>query len=232
METWTILSETDTAREVDPEQRIRPRLTGEGSAIAWLPGDGRVDPLRVAGLAIKITDNGFKTLAEVPGETATLFVTNRRVVLVIADISPEGGVAMAFSDLLTGGVAGTVQDATRWATGRARLRKRYHLAAQIDYLSLALIRYYQTTIWGARSILSIAAHTGEPAPRVLEIVETSLSRKEDIAAIAGDILSRAKLAQEREDLRPLTDVQRRAVAEAAFRPSNDAFIASLGESCI
>jgi hypothetical protein len=233
MQTWTLLSESGEFYDPadDPQQRVRPILAGKGPTIGWRPDDGRVSCHPAFGIEIKINSNGFKTVANVAG-SASLYVTDRRIVLVISDVDQEPGLARGVGDMLSLGTSETLRDLFRSASGRAGLRDKFHLAAQIDYLSMALVRYYKTSMWGARSLLDVAALTGEPAPRVLEIVNTSFARKQDIAAIAGDIFARTRAAQMLESLRPLTQLQRQRLSETKFEKSGDGFLASFGTTCM
>lgn len=140
--------------------------------------------------------------------------------------------ARGLGDMLSLGTSETLRDLFRSASGRAGRREKFHLAAQIDYMSMAFVRYYKTNIWGARSLLDVGALTGEPAPRVLEIINTSFDRKQDIASIARDIFARAKLAQMAEGSRSLTELQRESLAQSNFQKSGDGLMASLGTTCI
>lgn len=234
METWTILSELGEFldEDEDPEQRTRPRLAGRSCNIQWLPADGHVSSYTTAGLEFKINDDGFKTIVEFPGKESFLHVTDRRVVLVVPDVGPEPGLVRQLGDALSLGTSETFRDLFRSVAGQVGLRDKYHLVAQIDYMCLGLIRFYPTSVWGTRSTLDLGALTGEPAPRVMEIVNTSLARKQDIAAVAESILARAQLAQANEDLRPLEESQRRGLADVRFNPNGDGFIALLAQSSI
>lgn len=118
MDAWAIHSHTgESANPLDdPQQRIRPIIAGP--AIAWLAADGQVASYPAADFETKIIDNGFKTLITVPGPGSSHYSPDyRRVVLVMLDVDPETGPAMALSDPLTTGAAGTLGDLARSAAG-------------------------------------------------------------------------------------------------------------------
>jgi len=234
MECWTILADDGEFDDLihDPGQTIRPALARNRSSVAWLPTDGRVISYPARGFEIMINDRGHKTIVEVPGQESQLFVTDRRVVLWMSDIDPGAGSATGLADFVSGGVVATLRDFGRWSAGKLGTRAKYHLAAQIDYMSLAFVRYYQATTWPARSLLNLGVLTGESAPRVLEIVGLSVARKDDVGGMAKTILARAKAAQTHEDLRPLTPIQRDGLIKVAFERNGDGFMASFASTCI
>jgi PDZ domain len=233
MITWTIMD--GNGRDTDPVpdtwQRIRPRMfNGE---VDWLPSDGRVERYDVSSLAVKYAvDGGFKTSVKVPGVAVQMYVTDMRVVFVVPDVQPETGLGAWVANSLTGGVAGTVRDLGRSIGGGLGLREKFHLVAQIDHASLALVRYYQTGIWGSRSLFNLAADTGDLAPRVLEFLDTSFARKENIAAVASDIVARAARARARNEFQLISEAKLAQLPSLAFKPSGDAFSCHLADSSV
>lgn len=234
MECWTILADDGEFDDLvhDPDQRTRPALASNRRTVNWLPADGRVISHAAAGFEILINDHGHKTVLDVPGQESQILVTDRRVVLWMSDVDPGAGLATGLADFAAGGVVGTLRDFGRWSTGKTGTRAKYHLAAQIDYMSLAFVRYYQATTWPARSLLYLGVLTGEPAPRVLEIVALSISRKDDVGEIARGILTRAKAVQKHEEMRPLTPLQRDGLAKARFERNGDGFMVTLANTAI
>lgn len=234
METWTLLSESgdlDVPMD-DPQQRIRPVLDGRSANIAWLPADGLVKSYPAADFEIKIHgDHGFETTTHVPGQALTIYVTDQRVVLLMPDVDPGSGLLGDFADIFSGGAAGFLREAARSASGNAGLREKYHLVAQIDYLCLGFVRYYQATIWGSRSLIDLGAVTGEPS-RPIEIVATSVPRKSNVEGLARDIFTRVQAAQLREDLRPLMLTHVQALLNTGFKRSGDGYLASFGETAM
>ena len=233
MQTWTIYADDGEPADPldDPQQRIRPAMLGGGANIAWLPEDGRVVEYETFGFHVKYTGGGFKTVAKLEAD-ARLYVTERRVVLLVRDVDPGLGAVGGVTDLLTLGASGAVRDMGRSVTGRTGLREKFHLVGQIDYLSFILVRYYQTRIWGSRSLLDLGAFTGDPAPRAIEMLATSLPRKADIATLARGVHARARTAQLDPGAQDRTEQQLEAARNSHFRPSGDGQMATLGGSVI
>jgi len=233
MQTWTIYAEDGQAADplIDPQQRIRPVLWGADPAIAWLAEDGHIVEHQTFGFDIKYSDVGFKSVCKLDAN-ASLYVTDRRIILLVRDVDPGLGIVGELSDLLTVGASTFLRDVGRSATGRAGLRERFHLVGQIDYLSLILVRYYQTRLWGSRSLLDLGAFIGEPRPRAIELLATTLPKKVDIAALARDIHGRARKAHLDASVQDRTDDQLQAARNSVFKPSGDGQLAALDGSVI
>jgi hypothetical protein len=233
LQTWTIFAEDGRAADplIDPQQRIRPVLSGADPAIGWLVEDGHIVEHQTFGFDIKYSDGGFKSVCKLDAD-ASMFVTDRRIILLVRDIDPGLGVVGELSDLLTMGASTFLRDVGRSVTGHAGLRERYHLVGQIDYLSLILVRYYQTRLWGTRSLLDLGAFVGEQRTRAIELLATTLPKKVDIAALARDIHARARRAHLEASLQDRTDGQLEAVRNSTFKPSGDGQMATLNGSVI
>lgn len=219
---------TYTAGLDDPGQLLYPRLR-PGShwdpRIDWQPADTGIVRHTTAGLTVSIQDNGMKTLLDVPGGEVDMNISDRRVVLVHADVDPgASALTNAAGWVLGRGVSG-IRDLSRSVAGALDLRPRYHLLAQIDLRTCTVIRFYQTKMFGTRSLLSIWAFTGESKPRTIMGLDTSFSRKVKMRALAEDLVGRAQRAQLAQTVVPLDAEQREQIRAVRLQPSGDGFIA-------
>jgi hypothetical protein len=195
--------------------------------VDWLAADQAIRHHDSSGFEVMINDGSrSRTMLEVPGADVKVAVSDRRVVLVHADVDPGASSLTRAADFLLGGNVGTVRDLTRSVTGTFNLRQHYHLLGQVDLRTVVIVRYYQATMFGSRSLLSIWANLGEPAPRQIVGIATSFARKVDVRAIAADVMARAKRAQLEQTVVPLSDEQRTLVQAVQWKPSGDAFIAT------
>lgn len=228
MQSWTLVSGDGTIVDAltDPNQRVRPVISPDGSSLTQAGGDGRVAEYPVSSLILK--HGGQQKVAELPAAKGVLYVTDQRVVLVFPDIDLGPSAGAGLLDVMTLGAAGTLRELGRSAAGHAGIREKVHLVAQIDYLSLAVVRYYQTKVWGTGSALDLGVVTGEPQPRHMEFFTTRLPRKMDVAAVGNDILGRARAAWNADELAVLDDAGRAAADACRFDAHGAAFMAMMG----
>jgi hypothetical protein len=104
------------------------------------------------------------------------------------------------------------------------------VVAQLDHLSLAGIRYVKAADPGGRGTVEIAALTGEP-PRPEVTIVVSLI-EDDVEAVAHGIYARARSAQVREDVRPLTPAALRVLEDVRFVRDGDEYLADFTGSGI
>lgn len=98
------------------------------------------------------------------------------------------------------------------------------LVVQVDYMTMACVRYYQTKIWGTGSALDLVVKAGDEV-KEMEFLTTRLPRKADIAAVAEEILQKARAAWATDDLRLLDDASREAADAVRFVRHGSAFMA-------
>lgn len=205
----------------DPEQVIFARVSGPDAAPHLLPADSNVSRLDLESFSVKTMKNNgdWADLVTAPKGGATLYVTDRRVIAVKRDIDLGPSVAVRSLDWAIPGAV-LMRDLAKGVSRRMGATVKHHLAAQIDYQSLLMVRYTK----GKRSYqggtgLQLTAYLGEPEPNSTTALWVDMHRDTDTRSVAEDLCRRALQAQLSRTLEPLTPAEREKVAEAQFEPS-------------
>ncbi len=104
------------------------------------------------------------------------------------------------------------------------------VVTQVDHMALGGVRYVKATEPGGRGSVEIAALIGEPPrPEVTIVVSVA---EDDVEAVAHGIYARARSAQVREDVRPLTADALRCLEEVVFVRDGDEYHADFTGSGI
>ena len=210
MQTWVIYGPEGPRAEPlhDPNQRIRPRLAGPGPDVDWHLDDGQDMAFPAVGSGLAIDGHTF---APRPGaEGASVYVTDRRVLLVLPDVDPA-----------------TVPD----GGGDAGSPETLRLACQVDFLCLSELRSAPAADGTGRETLSFASRTGAADPPAARVVSVTADAVE-VDMIVQSVWARARSAQFRASLRPLTEEGRQALLEASFRGEDGAQVARFGAAAL
>src|SRR4051812_9815747 len=111
LDIWTIVAADDADPLEDPHQIVHPRLKPGGErypTVDWLAADQAIRHHDSSGFEVMINDGSrFRTMLEVPGADVKVAVSDRRVVLVHADVDPGASSLTRAADFLLGGNVGT-----------------------------------------------------------------------------------------------------------------------------
>lgn len=104
------------------------------------------------------------------------------------------------------------------------------VVTQVDHLALGGIRYVKAAEPGGQGTVEVAALAGDPPrPETTLVVRVD---EADVEAIAHGVYARARSAQVREDVRPLTPESLRALEEVVFVRDGDEYLADFSRSGI
>jgi hypothetical protein len=104
------------------------------------------------------------------------------------------------------------------------------VATQVDYLALGAVRYVKAPQPGGQGTVEISALAGDPPAPEVRIAVSAL--EDDVEAIAHGVYARARSAQVREDVRPLSPPALRALEEVTFVRTGDEYLADFTRSGI